>query len=142
MDLKQIIDSINTKWESTFLMEEEEMRETVFNQISNYEEIMIIAKLYHVEGNKFGVEVELDATDHVSKEEIQEVGKDEFDDEDYFFSWVVYEFCNRLYDWADTKYDGGFPDDITKAIVGAEGPFEFAKCRAIWNGKEVFIEED
>ena len=99
---------------------EEEVRDEVFNQISNYEEILLTAKLYHLEANKFGFEVELDATNHVSMEEIQEVGKDEFDDENYFLGWVVNEYEGKLYDWADEKYDGGFPDDITEAILEAE----------------------
>jgi hypothetical protein len=142
MDLKQTIDSINTKWESTFASAEEEVREEVFNQISNYEEIMLSARLYHVDGNRFGFEVELDATDHISMEEVQEVGKDEFDDENYFLEWVVNEYEGKLYDWADEKYDGGFPDDITEAIVEAEGPLSYCMKRLIWNGEEVWKEED
>ena len=74
-------------------------------------------------------------------EEIQEVGKDEFDDENYFLEWVVNEYEGKLYDWADEKYDGGFPDDITKAILEAEGPFSYCEKRLIWNGEEVWKEE-
>lgn len=141
MDLNETIDAINTKWEATFSSAEEEVREEVFNQISNYEEILLTAKLYHLEENKFGFEVELDATNHVSMEEIQEVGKDEFDDENYFLGWVVNEYEGKLYDWADEKYDGGFPDDITEAILEAEGPFSYCEKRLIWNGEEVWKEE-
>ena len=48
----------------------------------------------------------------------------------------------KLYDWADEKYDGGFPDEITEAIVEAEGPLSYCEKKLIWNGEEVWKEED
>ena len=138
MDLKKIIEDINSKWEMTFLSAEEAVREEVFNQISNYEEIGLTCALYHIEENKFGFQVELDAPAHVSLEEIQEVGEEEFDDKDYHLEWVVNEYEGKLYDWADEKYEGGFPDEVTEAILEGEGSLSYCEKRLIINGEELW----
>lgn len=141
MDLNKTIDDINNEWESTFASVEEEVRDEVFPQFPDYEEILLTCRLYHIEENKFGLEVDLNATDHVPLDEVKQEGNDDFDDENYFFAWVVNEYVDRLYDWADEKYNGGFHDDITEAIVESEGPLLFCEKKLIWNDKEVWKEE-
>ena len=138
MDLKEAIEDINRKWEMRFNMLGDDLVEEIFSKISNYDEIFLSAALYKIEVNKFGFQVYLDTAmdSTVSLEQIQEVGKEEFDNENYHLESVVNAYVAKISDWSDDSM--GVSDDIIEAILKGGGSLSYCEKRLLLNGEVVW----
>ena len=140
IDLKDTIAEINSHWEMRFEMYGEDLKEELYSKITDNNKISFEASFYQIEANKFGFQVDIglawDST--LSLEQLQEAGKEEFDNEDYYLESVVNAYVAKIADFSENVEDTDYNADITKAVLEGGGPLSYCEQRLLFLGEEVW----